>query len=53
MRGDISGAHTLVGRLAHDPAEEREGVAASDFPDVCVGVPPLDQPTDDVFAIRR
>ena len=38
--------------LAHDPAEEREGVAASDFLDVRVGVPPLDQTTDDVLAIR-
>ncbi len=52
-RGDIWGAHILGGRLAHDPAEEREGVAASDFLDVRVGVPPLDQTTDDVFAIRR
>ena len=38
--------------LAHDPAEEREGVAASDFLDVRVGVPPLDETTDDVLAIR-
>src|SRR5262249_19047358 len=51
-RGDIWEAYTLVGRLAHGPAEEREGVAASDFLDVRVGVPPLDQTTDDVLAIR-
>src|SRR5262249_17503613 len=38
--------------LAHDPAEEREGVASSDFLDVRVGVAPLDQTTDDVLAIR-
>src|SRR5262252_6999404 len=44
-------AYILVGRLAHDPAEEREGVASSDFLDVRVGVAPLDQTTDDVLAI--
>ena len=43
---------SVVGRLAHDPAEECEGVAASDFLDVRVGVTPLDQTTDDVLAIR-
>jgi hypothetical protein len=45
-------APTLLGRLAHDPAEEREGVASSDFLDIRVGVAPLDQTTDDVLAIR-
>ena len=42
----------VVGRLAHDPAEKREGVAPSDFLDVPVGVAPLDQTPDDVLAIR-
>ena len=46
-------AHTFVGRLAHDPTEKREGVAASDFLDVPVGIAPLDQTPDDVLAIRR
>src|SRR2546429_364257 len=48
----FGGAYTLVGCLAHDPAEECAGVAARDFLDVCIGVAPLDQTTDDVLAIR-
>jgi len=35
-------AHTLMGRLAHDPAEERKGVASSDFSEMRIPKkPPL------------
>src|SRR5262249_13532094 len=45
-------AHIFVSHLAHDPAEKRESIAASDFLDIRVGVAPLDQTTDNVLAIR-
>jgi len=43
--------HCGAQHLAHDSAEEGEGVAASDFLDVRVGVASLEKTTDDVLAV--